>query len=132
MKWIVLLFGVFLIVAGIILFIDDTIFLDYIESNRESSWTYFFAIVMRIIMGAALLKTASKSRHPLAFLVIGGIALAAALIFLAIGHEQFQQMMANLLPYFETTGKWTGIVVFLFGAFLIYAIRNKKVITPAV
>lgn len=132
MKWIVLLFGLFLIVAGIILFIDDNIVIGYINTNMESSWLYFFAIVMRIIMGAALLKTASKSRHPLAFLVIGGIALAAALIFLAIGHEQFQQMMANLLPYFENTGTWSGIVALLFGVFLLYAINKKKVINPSV
>ena len=126
MKWIVLFFGAFLIVAGILLFIDDSIVLNYIENNRESSWLYFFAIVMRIIMGVALLKTASASRHPLAFLVIGGIALAAALIFLVIGHEQFQLMMATLIPYFENTGKWTGIVALLFGAFLIYGIRPKR------
>ena len=125
MKWIVYFFGVFMVVAGIVLFIDDSIVLGYIESNRESSWLYFFAIVMRILMGAALLKTASKSRHPLAFLVIGGIALAAALIFLVIGHEQFQNMMATLLPYFENTGTWSGIVALIFGAYLIYAIRTS-------
>ena len=115
-----------MVVAGIILFIDDNIVLDYIESNRESSWTYFFAIVMRLIMGVALLKTASKSRHPLAFLVIGGIALAAALIFLVIGHENFQHMMATLVPYFENWGKWTSIFALAFGAFLLYAITPKK------
>ena len=125
MKWIVYFFGVFMVVAGIVLFIDDSIVLGYIESNRESSWLYFFAIVMRILMGAALLKTASKSRHPLAFLVIGGIALAAALIFFVIGHEQFQNMMATLLPYFENTGTWSGIVALIFGAYLIYAIRTS-------
>ena len=126
MKWIVLFFGVFMIVAGIILFIDDNIVLGYIESNMESSWLYFFAIVMRLILGAALLKTAKMSRHPLAFMVIGGIALAAALIFLVIGHEQFQQMMATLVPYFEDTGKWSGLVALAFGAFLIYGIQKKK------
>ena len=126
MKWIVIFFGAFMVVAGIVLFIDDNIVLGYIESNRESSWLYFFAIVMRLIMGVALLKTASKSRHPLAFLVIGGIALAAALIFLVIGHEQFQHVMATLLPYFENTGKWTGIIALLFGVFLIYGIGSKK------
>jgi len=126
MKWIVLFFGAFMIVAGIVLFIDASIVLDYIESNRESSWTYFFAIVMRLIMGTALLKTASASRHPLAFLVIGGIALAAALIFLVIGHENFQHMMATLVPYFENWGKWTSIFALAFGVFLLYAITPKK------
>lgn len=125
MKWIVLFFGAFLIVAGILLFIDENIVLGYIESNLASSWLYFFAIVMRIILGVALLKTASASRHPLVFLVIGGIALAAALIFLVIGHEHFQHMMATLVPYFENTGKWSGIVALAFGVFLIYGIRKK-------
>ena len=126
MKWIVLFFGAFMIVAGIVLFIDDKIILDYIETNRESSWLYFFAIVMRILLGAALLKTTKISRHPLAFMVIGGIALAAALIFLVIGHEQFQHMMATLIPHFENSGKWSGIVALLFGAYLIYGIQKKS------
>lgn len=125
MKWIVILFGSFMIVAGIVLFIDDSIVLGYIESQKESSWTYFFAIVMRLILGAALLKTASKSRHPLAFMVIGGIALAAALILLLIGHAHFQHMMSVLLPYFENTGTWSGIVALVFGVYLIYGIYKK-------
>lgn len=114
-----------MIVAGVLLFIDDTIVLGHIEQNIESSWLYFFAIVMRIILGVALLKTASASRHPLVFLVIGGIALAAAVIFLAIGHEQFRHMMATLVPYFENTGKWSGIVALVFGVYLIYGISKK-------
>lgn len=125
MKWIVYFFGTFMVVAGILLLVDDRIILDYILFNKESSWLYFFAIVMRLILGAALLQTASKSRHPLVFLVLGGIALAAALIFLLIGHEQFQHMMSTLLSYFENSGRWTSILALAFGAYLIYGIRKK-------
>ena len=125
MKWIVFLFGAFLIVAGILLILDENIILGSIESYKESSWLYFFAVVMRIILGAALLKTASISRFPLVFKIIGFIALAVALTFLVMGHDQFQHVMATLVPYFENTGGWTGIVVLVFGAFLIYGLAKK-------
>lgn len=125
MKWVVYLFGVLLIIAGILLFYDKHIILGFIESYRESSWLYFFAIVIRILLGAALLQTAANSRFPLAFKIIGYIALAAAFVFLVIGHERFQHVMATLVPYFENTGGWVGILVVIFGAFLIYALNDK-------
>jgi hypothetical protein len=124
MKYIVYLFGAFLIVAGIILFIDENIVLGYIKSNQESSWLYFFAVVMRLVMGAALVKTAAISRFPIVFKIIGYIALAAAAIFLVIGHDRFQHVMATLVPYFENTGGWVGVFALLFGAFLIYGLKK--------
>lgn len=125
MKWIVYLFGLLMILASVLLFIDPNIILDFILSNRESSWIYFFAIVVRIILGAALLKTAAVSRFPLAFRIIGYIALAAALVFIVIGHEQFQHVMATLVGYFEDIGGWIGIIALVFGVFLMYGLVKK-------
>lgn len=125
MKWIVLLFGALMIVAGILLFFDESIVLGFIDSNQDSSWLYFFAIVVRLILGAALFKTASISRFPVAFKIIGGIAIAAAATFLLIGHDRFRHIMSTLVPYFENWGGWTGLVALAFGVFLIYAIRKK-------
>ncbi|MBT8235479.1 MAG: hypothetical protein KJO04_04755 [Bacteroidia bacterium] len=125
MKYIVYLFGALMIVAGILLFIDENIVLGYIESNQESSWLYFFAVVMRLIMGAALVKTASISRFPLVFKIIGYIALAAAFIFLIIGHDRFIHVLSTLVPYFENTGGWVGIFALAFGVFLIYGLKKK-------
>ena len=124
MKYIVYLFGAFLIVAGVMLFIDENIVLGYIKSNQESSWLYFYAVVMRLIMGAALLKTAAISRFPLVFKIIGYIALAAAAIFLIIGHDRFIHLMSTLVPYFENTGGWVGIFALAFGVFLIYGLKK--------
>jgi len=124
MKWVIYLFGVFLIAAGVILFIDENIVLGYITSNQESSWLYFFAVVMRLVMGAALIRTASISRFPLVFKIIGYIALAAAFIFLIIGHDRFISVMTTLIPYFENTGGWVGIFALAFGVFLIYGLKK--------
>ncbi|NND16147.1 MAG: hypothetical protein HKN89_07460 [Eudoraea sp.] len=124
MKWIVYLFGILMIIASIFLLVDENIILDYINSNKESSWLYFFAVVIRLVLGVALLRTATASKFPLVFKIIGYIALAAAIIFLLIGHEQFQHVLGSLLPYFENTGRWVSIPVLAFGAFIIYALRK--------
>ena len=88
--------------------------------SKPGGW--LFAVVIRILLGAALLTAAQASKFPLAFTVLGWIAIAAAIGILLLGPSRMQR----IVHWVERLGP-TGIRAgFAFGAafagFLLFAV----------
>jgi hypothetical protein len=88
-------------------------------TSRPDGWV--FAVVVRILLGAALLTAAQASRFPLAFTTLGWIAIAAAIGILLIGPARMQKLVdrvARMKPL--TIRIWLGLGA-VFAGFLLFA-----------
>jgi hypothetical protein len=86
----------------------------------ESKWGVFSAVLVRLLLGLALIFAAAGSKFPLTFTVIGGVSLVAAFVIGFAGRER----MSKLVAVFERLSGWLvrlwlsfGIA---FGGFLVY------------
>ena len=81
-----------------------------------------FAVLLRLVLGVALIVSAGASRFPGAFLVLGVITLLAAVALPILGRDR----LGALVGWFERTPPsaaraWLVLGIAL-GAFLIYGV----------
>lgn len=90
----------------------------------DQDWGIYFAVVVRLLMGAALIVAAPVSKFPVVFEVLGWIAIVAAIALILIGRER----MAALIAWFVRCPAWLMRLWLLFGmafgGFLIYGITS--------
>ncbi len=90
----------------------------------DRDWGIYFAVVVRLLMGAALIVAAPVSRFPLIFEILGWIAIVAAVALILIGRER----LAALAAWFLRCPAWLIRLWLLFGmafgGFLIYGITS--------
>lgn len=91
-----------------------------VESVLEREWGVYFGITVRLLLGAALVVAAPASKFPLAFTVLGWIAILAALGLVAMGQEGTRRLVAwfadQRVPILRL---WLAFGV-AFGAVLVY------------
>ena len=122
MNYIIILFGIATIVAGVIIVINpDTVF-GLLRRNLESLGLHILAVVVRIILGAALIICAAESKYPTAILLLGWISIVAAAVLGIIGRTNFKRLMSWALNVAPSFGRLGGLLAILFGGFLIHAI----------
>ena len=122
MKLIIVLFGAATLVAGLIILIKPEIVFGPIRRNFESPKLHIMAVVMRIIIGGALITYAGASRFPTVILTLGWVSIAAATILALIGRTNFKRLMSWALGLTDSFGRFAGIFAALLGGFLIYAV----------
>ena len=81
MNYIIILFSTATIVAGIIIVINPKTVFGLIRRNSESLSLHILAVVVRIIIGVALIMCATESKYPTTILIIGWISIVAASVW---------------------------------------------------
>ena len=122
MTIIIYLFGAFLILAGISLVAKPALIFNLLIKHADKLWLYLTAIIIRLVLGLILINMAELSRFPLTMLIIGLIAIVAAVFLTLIGWNNFKRLMAWLDTTTKPFARVAGLVSLCFGVFLIYAI----------
>ena len=122
MNYVILIFGVLTLVAGVIILIKPEIIFGILRSNVDSLSLHFLAVVVRIILGVALIGYASESKYPIILEVLGWISLVAAVVLGVIGRSNFTRLMKWALSLGSSYGRVGGFISVLFGGFLVYAV----------
>ena len=122
MNFIIILFGAATLVAGLLILIKPEIVFGPIRRNFESVNLHILAVVVRIIIGAALIIYAAESKFPTVFFILGWISIAAASMLALMGRTNFKRLMSWALGLTDSFGRLAGIFAALFGGFLIYAV----------
>ena len=131
MKLIVKIFGLLILFAGISLLIKPEIIIGWLEGNTTNTSLYIIAIVARFLLGILFIAAARESKYPVVMKVFGYLFLIAAIIFVFIGHENFQGFMSSVIPVAKPFAPLSGILSIAFGVFLMYAFsRNKETEQP--
>ncbi len=126
MKLFIQFFSILLILAGLSFLFDPEIITGFLEVNSQALWLYISAIVARLVLGAVLIKSANMTRYPVAIKIFGYLVVLAAIIFIFIGRENFQDFMSAIIPFIKPYGRLAGILVMVFGGLLFYAYSDKK------
>lgn len=121
MIFILYLFALFLLIAGVVLLIKPGIVMGMIQENTGSPGLYVAAILVRLGLGIIMILMAGLSRFPLTVTIIGWIAILAAVVFLLMGKQRFQKMLNTILVTLKPWGRVGGIASLAFGGFLLYA-----------
>ena len=122
MNYIIILFSTATIVAGIIIVINPETVFGLIRRNSESLSLHILAVVIRIIIGVALIMSATESKYPTTILVIGWISIVAASVLGIMGRTNFMRLMSWALSVAPSFGRIGGVLAILFGGFLIHAV----------
>jgi len=85
MNYIVMIFGTATIVAGIIIVINPESVFGLMRRKLESLILHILAVVVRIILGVALIMCAAESKYPVAILIMGWISIVAASVLGIMG-----------------------------------------------
>ena len=122
MNYIIILFSTATIVAGITIVINPETVFGLIRRNSESLSLHILAVVIRIIIGVALIMCATESKYPTAILIIGWISIVAASVLGIMGRTNFMRLMSWALSIAPSLGRIGGFLAIFFGGFLIHAV----------
>ena len=122
MNYIIILFGAATLAAGIAIVINPESIFGRLRRKSDSLGMHILAVVMRIIIGIALILYAAESRYPTAILILGWTSLGAAIVLGIMGRTNFKRLMSWALGLAPSFGRIGGMIAILFGAFLIHAV----------
>ena len=118
-----LVIGVTIIVlAGWGIFAPEKL-MTFVTSTMDKSWGIYIAVIVRLVLGSALIIVAPASLFPIAFQALGVIAIVAAFALLLMGRERMRRFLAWFSERFSTPiiRLWLLFGV-AFGGFLVYGV----------
>ncbi|NNC94723.1 MAG: hypothetical protein HKN92_04120 [Chitinophagales bacterium] len=130
MNLIIKIFAILTILTGISLLVKPEGIIGLINDNIENISLYISAIVARLVLGGIFIVAAGESKFPHVLKFFGYLFIIAALIFIIIGQENFQDFIATIIPAVKPFAPISGLLCIVFGGFLIYAFSKKKELEP--
>jgi len=120
---IVLLIGVTVIVlAGWGIFAPEKL-MTFVASAMDKYWGIYIAVIVRLVLGSALIFVAPASLFPIVFQVFGVIAIVAAIALVLMGRERIRRFIAWWSDRFSVriVRLWL-LFGTAFGGFLVYGV----------
>ena len=120
MTWVVALFGIAIILLGILGLVRPGSLIRLVQRPWQSQKGLYLSIGIRVVFGIVLLLAASQSRFPEAFRILGIISLVAAVMAPFLGFvrlQRFVQWWTGRSPGFV---RGWSVVAAVFGVFLVY------------
>ncbi len=118
----VLALGVVICAISLWAMVVPTNMMKLVSSVMDKDWGIYFAVIVRLLLGAALIIAGPGSHFPALFEIVGGIAIFAAVVIAIMGRERLRKFIGwfdRLSPAMIRTWLLFGIA---FGAFLVYGI----------
>lgn len=122
MNYLILLFSTATIVAGIIIVISPEMVFGLLRRRLQSVSLHIIAVVVRIILGIALIVCSTGSKYPTVLLIIGWVSIIAATVLGVMGRANFMRLMSWALSFSNSFGPIGGFLAIIFGWFLIHAV----------
>jgi len=122
MNIIVLIFGFLILVLSASILVKPAVLFDLMGRYSQSAMLQVLAVVVRLILGIALIFAAPESRFPTVILVLGWLIIAVAVAFSLMGRTRFRVLVDWALRLANRFGRLSGLLGVLFGGFIIYAV----------
>ena len=122
MNYVVQAFGLLILIAGVIIVLNPAIILARVKKYSETLGFQITVVVLRLIIGSALIMAAEASKFPNVIEFLGILTLAGAVIAAVIGRNNFKELVAALLKMPAALARVSGAVSALIGGLLIYAL----------
>ena len=120
---VVLVFGVVICLVSVWgIFVPQKL-MKWVTETMDKNWGLYLAVIVRVVLGSALILAAPGSLYPLVFLVLGWIAIAAAAAIALMGKERLHKLVNWCLERFSATAIRLWLLFGIaFGGMLIYGI----------
>ena len=123
-KWIIITFGIFIIVAGFIMLFNPQKARVTLRKFASTNFINYTEITIRLLVGIALILYSDFCKFPEAFKILGWFMLITALILYFVPrklHHKFSTGSADIIKpiYF----RFISPFAFLFGGLIIYNIN---------
>lgn len=122
-KWIVILFGVFIIGVGFLMLLAPQKARATLRKAGSTNFINYAEITLRMIPAIAMIVYSDFSRYPLVFTIFGWFMLGTSIVLYFVPrklHHSYSLRSADILkPIFV---RLLSPVTFLFGAAIIYCV----------
>ena len=122
MNNIVLLFGVLILLGSVTLIVNPKYILGIFANYGDTPGLHIFAIIVRIILGIALVIAAADSKYPIALQILGWLTLIVVLVLSAMGRKRFKSLIKWSLGINPSIQRVMGFFGILFGSLLFHAV----------
>ena len=121
MEAILIVFGGLTCLVGMLLVVNPDIVFGLLRNQLDKPVLHVLAVVVRLLVGALLIRTSGVSRFPVAIEILGWLSIAAAVSFAFLRRDSFKRLMTWALSLPAPVGRLGGVVAAAFGAFLVFA-----------
>ncbi len=122
MSYIILLFGISILLLGVVILVNPDSIIGLITSHSESLGLHVLSVVVRLVLGIALITYAAESHYPVGLQILGWLTVTVAIILGVMGRSRFKGLTTLSLSFASTFGRFAGFLAILLGGFLIYAV----------
>lgn len=122
MRVFIVIFGALIALMGLVVMLRPGVVLTYADRHAGKPVLHTLAVVIRLILGAALLLYADQSSFPITLKVIGWVSIAAACMLLVIGRDGLRRLIHRAVRFAMPYGRLAGTAALLFGVFIVYAV----------
>ena len=122
MKYIILVFGILVLIMGSAILVKPSAIFGLLGRHSKSIGTHILAVVVRLILGVALITFAPESKYPEFLAALGWIVVVAAIVLAAIGRSRFMRLMDWAMTLTSKYGRYAGGLAIVFGGFLVHAV----------
>ncbi len=94
-----------------------------VASAMDKYWGIYSAVIVRLVLGSALIVVAPASRFPVVFQVLGLLTIVAAIIVALMGRERIRRFLAWFSERFSApiVRLWL-LFGMAFAGFLVYGV----------
>ena len=95
----------------------------FVTSSMDKYWGIYIAVIVRLVLGAALIIVAPASLFPIVFQTLGVIAIIAAIALVLMGRERIRRFITWWSERFSAPMVRLWLLLGIaFGGFLFYGI----------
>ena len=117
---IVLIFGIAVCLLSVWSMFVPADLRKFVQFISFQAWGYYLAIIVRILLGLALIFAAPDSRFPGLFQFIGWLAIIAAVGLAGLGQDRMRGIVAWFDKLSDTVFRGWLVIAIIFGASLAY------------
>ena len=114
-------FGILSILAGLLMLARPSVLTRFLVANNDRLFVHVSAVLSRLVLGAALVITATVSQFPVILFWLGWLTIVAAVVLAFVGRARFGRLISWAEKIGLRFGRVGGGLAVLFGLFLIYA-----------
>ncbi len=122
-KYIVILFGVFLVLTGVLMFWKPQKAREFLRKAGSTNLINYTEITIRMIPAAGLIVCSELSKYPEVFSILGWFMIATSLILYLVPrriHHNYALWCAEILT--PNYIRYISPLSVLFGCFILYSI----------
>jgi len=118
----VLLTGALVLVLGLVGFVHPRALVGLVQRFSKRSFALPFAIIVRLVAGAAIVYVSSRAKYPVAFIVIGSITVIAGFALAFMGQRRFERLVDWVASWPAENTRIGLFAAAILGGFLIYGL----------